>query len=106
MNSTGFLNDYNDYQKFLWAEGAATATKIENMIVNVNKHTPAYWQFFGKDAPYASSLQSFSEIGIMHKGKTIKNKLDNQGIQGLFLRYADHHGTNVYCMLNLKTQKL
>ena len=68
MNSAGFLDDHAHYRQILWAEGAATAMKVKNMLVSANKTTPAYKQFFGREAPYATALRTFGEIRIIHEG--------------------------------------
>jgi len=53
------------------------ATKLEKMIVSMNKQVPAYKCLFGRDAPYAEHLQIFGEVEIVHNAKQICTKLDN-----------------------------
>ena len=103
LNGAGFTNDYAYLRKGLWAEAVAVATKMENVIVTTNKEVPAFERFFERSAPYIDNLRIFREVGIIFEGTKIKSKLENRGIETIFVGYADNHGQGVYCMLNLKT---
>ena len=65
-------------------------------------------RFYKKQPPYSKHLRFFGEKGVVTKnpGPTIKSKLDDRGIECMFLGYAKGHAGDVYRMLNLKTRKV
>ncbi len=55
LNVAGYVSEKMN----LWhglAEAMVVATKVENILVLVNKPMPAYNSFFGKEAPYTKHL--------------------------------------------------
>ena len=50
-------------------------------------------------------MRIFGEIGIMKKTGML-SKVDNKGVDGLFVGYAENHSGEVYRMLNLVTHKI
>jgi len=71
MNGAGFVGNKTHLRHGLWAEAVAVATKIENAVVTANKPTPAYNDFYGKEAPYMRHLRTFGEYGVAHDAKKI-----------------------------------
>jgi hypothetical protein len=61
MDSVGLPDEL---RKGLWEECAKTATMMENMIITTNKPV-SISQFFEKEPPYARSLKTFGDIGVM-----------------------------------------
>jgi len=103
LNGAGFVKEHETLRQGLWAECAATATKIENIVVSQNKKVPAHKLFYGKDALYMNHLCTFGEVGIVHDAQKIRMKLDNRAKGCLFIGYANNHGEGIYWMFNLKT---
>jgi hypothetical protein len=89
----------------LWAECAATATKLNNLLVRTSKKKNPFELFYGKENPIKKHLKSFGEIGIVTKSNTskIRSKLSDRGIPCIFLGYAKDHAPNMYRMLKLDT---
>jgi len=78
LNGAGFVDEHKSLQQGLWASCAATATKIENIVVSQNKKVPAHKLFYGKEAPYVNQLCTFGKVGIVQDAKKIHVKLENQ----------------------------
>jgi hypothetical protein len=74
----------------LWAECAATATKLDNLLVRTSEDKNPYKLFYGKENPIKKHLKIFGEIGIVTKSNTskIKSKLSDRGVPCIFLGYA------------------
>lgn len=96
-----------DMKQKHWIEAASTATKLDNMMNEKGSECP-YQKFYGKNPLYENHLRTFGEKGIvtLHPGKTIKAKLDDRGIECIFVGYATNHAGNVYRMLNPRTNKV
>ena len=103
------LNNHAGFEKEkrekLWPECAATATKLDNILVNNSNEKSAYEKFYGIKSPIEQHLRIFGEVGIVtkHNNKRIRSKLENWGIPCVFMGYAKDHAANVYRMLNLET---
>jgi hypothetical protein len=54
------------------------------------------------------TYEPLEKIGVVlnHAKKAIKGKLDNRGQHCMMLGYADNHAKDVYCMLNLETNRV
>ena len=102
LNQAGMERSKRD---LLWTEAAATATKLENILVNKQEDNSPFEQMYGKLPSYAMHLRTFGEIGIvaLKTGNQIKAKLDDRGTVCMFVGYAKNHAGNVYRMLNTKT---
>ena len=89
----------------IWAEAAATATKLENIIVDKKEDKCPYYQIYGKMPDYSKYLRTFGEVSIvpLKTGNQMKAKLDDRGTACIFVGYARKHAENVYRMLNVKT---
>jgi len=101
LNDAKLVDKHQNLRHGLWAECAATATKIENIVASKDR-SPAFRAFFNKDAPYLHALRAFREIGVTHDAKTIRSKLENRGVPSMFVGYADDHAASTYRMLNLE----
>lgn len=90
-----------------WMEAASTATKLDNMMNDKGAKCP-YQKFYGKSPLFEKYMRTFGEKGIvtLNPGKAIKAKLDDRGIECIFVGYATNHAGNVYRMLNPKTNKV
>jgi hypothetical protein len=91
-----------------WPECAATATKLDNILVPSTKDTSPYEKFYGSSNPIEKHLRTFGEIGVVTKNNNqpIRGKLENRGIPCSFLGYAKDHSANVYRMLKLDTNSV
>ena len=89
----------------LWAECAATVTKLDNILVKAGNKKSPYEKFYGKPNKFEEHLKIFGEIGIMTKSNMtkIRSKISDQGTPCIFLGYAKDHAPNVYRMLKLDT---
>jgi hypothetical protein len=56
----------------LWAECAATATKLDNILVKQGKTKNAYEKFYGEENKIKKYLRIFGEIRIVTKSNTTK----------------------------------
>ena len=90
----------------LWAECAATATKVENMLVYKRNGTSSYQKFWKKEAPYARHLRTFGEMAVIKVATKIKGKLENRGRTVMFVGYADESAPDTYKFFDPKTQKI
>ena len=93
----------------LWAECGATATKLENLLLDSNEGNSPYELFYGKKSPgYARNLRVFGEMGVIttHTNKKIRGKLEDRGKTCVFVGYAENHAGDVYRMFNTKTRKV
>jgi hypothetical protein len=92
----------------LWAECAATATKLENMLSDKGDEPSPYMKFYKKNPEYARELRTFGEIGVVtdHTKRKIAGKLEDRGRTCMFVGYAHNHAGDVYRMFTLDTQKV
>jgi hypothetical protein len=92
-------------REMLWAQCAATATKLNNLLVQTSEKKNSYELFYGKVNPIEKHLKIFGEIGIVTKHNTskINSKLSDRAVTCMFLGYAKDHAPNVYQMLKLNT---
>jgi hypothetical protein len=60
----------------LWAECAATATKLNNLLVRTSEKKNPFELFHGKEDLIKKHLKIFGEIGIMTKSNTSKIKIN------------------------------
>jgi hypothetical protein len=105
LNQAGFEKSKRN---LLWVECAATATKLDNLLVTSSKETSPYEKFYGEPSPLSNHLRKFGEIGVVtkHNNNKIKSKLADRGVNCVFLGYARDHAPNVYRMLNLETNNV
>jgi hypothetical protein len=85
-------------KEILLAECTATATKLNNKLVQTSVKKNPYELFNGKGNPIEKHLKIFGEIGIVTKSNTSKimSKLSDRGVPCIFLGYARDHAPNVY----------
>ena len=95
-------------KKGVWTEGAATATKLENLLVTARKSVSSYELFHGQPSTLLRSLHRFGEIGYVARfgQKDVKGKLEDRGIPMMFVGYSDKHSQGVYRMLNIQTKRV
>ena len=89
----------------MWAETANTATDHEVMIVYPGESKSSYEKLFGKEAPYARSLRSFGEIGIIKNHERIRGKLTNREKVAMFIGYSKSSSKETFKFLNLKIMR-
>jgi hypothetical protein len=70
-----------------WAECASTIVKLDNMMTGGNRKEPPYKRFYGKDPPFASSLRTFGELGVVaiHENKDKHKKKKRQNLHVCWL---------------------
>ena len=92
----------------LWAEAAATATKLDNISVHDSNTKTPHELFYGHLTKYQDHLRVFGEVGVITKSNTssIKSRLQDRGLVGIFLGYARDHAGDAYRMLNPTTNKV
>ena len=89
----------------LWTECAQTATLLDNITVNEKKLSNQ--GILGHNCPHTiKGLRQFGEIGMIANRKNMQNNLAERGFPGILLGYCEQHAAFVYCMLNLKTEKI
>ena len=92
----------------LWAEAAATATKLDNISIHTDADKTPHELFYGTPTKYQDHLRVCGEMGVITKSNTssIKNKLHDRGLIGVFLGYVRNHAGDAYRMLNPSTNKV
>ena len=91
----------------MWAECAATATMVENLLVNKETEKSPFEIFSKKRPKYGNNLRTFGEIGVVRNyAKKIKAKLDNRGKVCAMVGYANDHSGDVYRMLDINTKQI
>ena len=83
----------------MWAECAATATKLEVVMMDNAKEASPHEKFYGKLPEYARELQTFGEIAVVTNSamqEKIKPKLNDQGDPCMFLGYLNEHAGSVF----------
>ena len=91
-----------------WCEVISTATKLDNIMVRLERAKPPHTLFYGKDAKYMKYMRTFGEMAVVaiHEGKKMRSKLDNRGKTCMFVRYAEDHSGDVYRSLNIHTKRI
>ena len=76
-----------EISKGLWAECAATVTKLSNLSTKNNEKCP-YAKFYGKMSGYARNLKEFGEMCIKAaRRRDLQAKLESKGAIYFFLIY-------------------
>ena len=96
------------YKGEFWCEVISTATKLDNIIIRLERTKPPHTLLYGKDAKYTRSLRTFGEMAVIarHEGKKMRSKLDDRGKTCMFVGYADDHSKDVYRFLNIHTRRI
>lgn len=89
-----------------WAECAATATLVENVLVNKNNEKSPHMMMFNARPNYARNLRKFGELGVVKTAASRSSKLDNKGELCVFLGYAVNHPGDTYRMMSVETEKI
>jgi hypothetical protein len=91
-----------------WAECTSTIVKLDNNMTGGNRKEPAYKRFYGNDPPFASSLRTFGELGVVaiYENKDKRRKLKERGKICMSVGYPDVTIRDSYRMLNLKTNRV
>ena len=92
----------------LWGHAAETATKLENLLVNKEHEKSPAEQFYGEQPKFTEYLRTFGEVGIVSDEATKKTraKLQDRGLEALFVGYPEDHAGDVYKLLSLTTKKI
>jgi hypothetical protein len=104
MNTAAGLT--SDIRQQLWAEAANCATYLECLVITKKGQKTPYELVYGKQAPYATYLRTFGEVGVIRDIDTIKQKLQDRGNTSVFVGYAAQHAWNVHRMMCLETGQL
>ena len=96
------------YKGEFWYEVISTATKLDNIMVRLERTKPPHTLFYGKDAKYMRCLRTFGEMAVVaiHEGKRMRSKLDDIGKTCMIVGYADDHSCDVYRFLNIHTKRI
>ena len=93
-------------RKFLWAECAFCVTILENVCVKNGSTKSPFELFYNKKFKVTNELRTFGEVGVVKSSySSMQSKIKNKGITMLFCGYSLCHGTHVYKMLNLETNR-
>ena len=63
---------YENLKTGIWTKCAATATKLENVMVKPQKDKYSHDKFCGKMLDYARYLRAFGEMGVVRIIDTVK----------------------------------
>ena len=84
-----------------WCEAYNFQNDIENIIVHKVHEKSPYEMWDGELPRWTHNLRTFGEIGISRRIKVSKSKLENRGVDAVFLGYVDDHNGYVYRMTRL-----
>ena len=91
----------------IWTECAATVMKTKNITVRKYTDKCAHEKMEGKLPNYIYSMKRFGEMAIVKDNRSnIKSKLEDRGIEAMFVGYSDDHGKGVYRFLNIRTGRI
>ena len=96
-------------RNLLWARAASCASKVENIIVNIETDKSPHELVYGENPPWVKSMRTFGEIAILQIGGTtnkVKAKLDNRGIPAMFVDYSVDHASDVYVFMKLDNRQI
>ena len=96
-------------RNLLWARAASCASKVENIIVNLETDKSPHESVYGENPPWVKSMRTFGEIAILQVGGTtnkVKAKLDNRGIPAMFVDYSVDHASDVYVFMKLDNRQI
>ena len=103
LNGAGFEEDVREG---LWAECAATATKLSNLSTKDNEKCP-YEKFYGKKPNYIKNLKEFGEMCVKaERRKNLQAKLENKGDLYFFLGYPEEHSSDTFRIMKVKTKTI
>ena len=97
---------HENFKTGIWPECAATATKLENIMIKTHEEKYAHEKFYGKISDYTKYLSNFVEMGVIRSIATVKEKLEYQLKACMFLGYVQNHTGGTYRMLNLHTKHI
>ena len=85
LKNTQMTKGQND---MYWTEAAATATKVNNLLIWTGETYCPYKQFYNSYPNYSKHLRVFGEKGIVTKkiGNKMKSKLEDRGLLCTFVR--------------------
>ena len=91
-----------------WCEVISTATKLDNILVRIERTKPLFTLFYNDEPKYMKFQRSFGEMAVIaiSDGKKMRSKLDTRGGTGIFVGYADDHAGNIYRFINIQTKKI
>lgn len=89
----------------LFREAFGTATKLDALVVVEIDGVKAtrYKHFFGVNPDYAAHLRTWGEAGTVTVKSKFTPKVNDRGVQCMFIGYSDDHPGDVYRMWNPKT---
>ena len=95
-----------EFRNGLWAECARTATDLDNLDCENLDHKPRYTLFYGKEYKPFKYLHQFGEIAIVTTGAEIQSKINNRGLECIYLGHASGHSSEVSRFLKISTKQV
>ena len=98
----------SEYKGEFWCEVISAATKLDNIMVKLERTKPPHTLLYGEDEKYTRMLRTCGEMAVVtkHEGKKMRSKLDDRGKTCMFVGYADDHTKDVYRFLNIHTRMI
>jgi hypothetical protein len=90
----------------LWAECAATATFLDNILVHQESKKCPFESFFDKKPKLPEEMYPFGTVCIITNREKIKSKLQDRGEKCIFVGYASDHASDVYRFYKPTTKKI
>ena len=89
-------------------EAAASAIKVDNLLIRKGEKKGPYCRFYKSHPNYQNHLHIFGEQGVMTNktGREIKAKLEDRGKLCTFIGYARNHSRDTYRMKNNTTREI
>jgi hypothetical protein len=105
MNSAGLTSNM---RARVWAESAATATLLENVMPTSRQHGVPVKRFHGEQYKWFKNgnLHKFGECAVITTKTDTTPKLQNRGVIGMFLGYSENHSADTLRFMNIKTNRV
>ena len=102
LNGAGFPEEMREK---LWAECAATATKLNNMLCKREGKSP-YELFYNEKPNLGVNFKVFGEIGVKKdNSQNLGDKLRNKGNLCFFLGYPENHPKDTFKVFDMSSDK-
>jgi hypothetical protein len=92
-------------RKKLWAQCAALATILDNVLIRKDTKRTPHMMFHNKDPLWIKQLKPFGTMAIVKNNVKIQSKLRNRGYAAIYLGPAENHSAEVHSFYNPITER-
>jgi len=94
-----------NFKNGLWAECAATATLLDNILVDKDGESN-YFKFHKRHPSFIKNLHPFGQEAVVADRTPIKSKLLDRGVKCYFVGYTANHASDVFRFFKPDTRKI